>query len=178
VAGAQFAQFPSHVSFLIRQMTTHPPDGVSAVLDPTKVGIAAHSLGADIMLRVGYNQCCIDSRVRAAAILAGVEATVTARTAYHLQQDVAASNGLGQLRLHSRRHAASDRPRRHLVPYSSLTLLPIARSVAGWDRASDSNAPARMVPDRVVARGPKTAVEGSARDRPECSERPPARPGH
>jgi dienelactone hydrolase len=66
---------PMDVSFVISQVVAQsaaPTGPLSGRVDATRVGIAGHSLGAEVVLGL-LNRCCRDPRVRAAISLAGSE---------------------------------------------------------------------------------------------------------
>jgi dienelactone hydrolase len=66
---------PMDVSFVISQVIAQsaaPTGPLSGRVDATRVGIAGHSLGAEVVLGL-LNRCCRDPRVRAAISLAGSE---------------------------------------------------------------------------------------------------------
>ena len=66
---------PMDVSFVISQVIAQsaaPTGPLSGRVDTTRVGIAGHSLGAEVVLGL-LNRCCRDPRVRAAISLAGSE---------------------------------------------------------------------------------------------------------
>ncbi len=63
------------VSFLITQIVAEsaaPTGPLSARVDPNRIGVAGHSLGAEVVLGL-LNRCCRDPRIRAAIALAGSE---------------------------------------------------------------------------------------------------------
>jgi dienelactone hydrolase len=63
------------VSFVISQVVAQsaaPTGPLSGRVDPTRIGIAGHSLGAEVVLGL-LNRCCRDPRVRVAISLAGSE---------------------------------------------------------------------------------------------------------
>jgi predicted dienelactone hydrolase len=66
---------PMDVSFVISQviaLSAAPTGPLSGRVDATRVGVAGHSLGAEVVLGL-LNRCCRDPRVRAAISLAGSE---------------------------------------------------------------------------------------------------------
>jgi predicted dienelactone hydrolase len=66
---------PMDVSFVITQalaLSAARTGPLSGRVDPTRIGIAGHSLGAEVVLGL-LNQCCRDPRIRAAVSLAGSE---------------------------------------------------------------------------------------------------------
>ncbi len=71
---------PMDVTFLLTQIvgdTAASTGPLSARVDPTRIGVAGHSLGAEVVLGL-LNRCCRDPRIRAAISLAGSEqATAT-----------------------------------------------------------------------------------------------------
>ena len=63
------------IRFLIDQMlaaTKATSTPLSGMIDPDRIGIAGHSLGAITSLGAGFNACCTDPRIRAVAEWAGV----------------------------------------------------------------------------------------------------------
>ena len=73
---ADYVNQPGDVSFVIDELlglSRHKGTWLSGRLRPDDVGAAGHSMGGLNTLAVTYNQCCIDSRVKAAASLAGGE---------------------------------------------------------------------------------------------------------
>jgi dienelactone hydrolase len=66
---------PMDVSFVISQVVAQsaaPSGALSGRVDPARIGVAGHSLGAEVVLGL-LNRCCRDPRVRAAVSLAGSE---------------------------------------------------------------------------------------------------------
>lgn len=66
---------PMDVSFVITQIVAEsaaPTGPLSARVDPTRIGVAGHSLGAEVVLGL-LNRCCRDPRIRSAISLAGSE---------------------------------------------------------------------------------------------------------
>jgi fermentation-respiration switch protein FrsA (DUF1100 family) len=64
---------PGDVRFVIDSMLAASADAASPfrdLVDPGQIGIAGHSLGAEVVLGM-LNTCCADGRVRAAVSLAG-----------------------------------------------------------------------------------------------------------
>jgi dipeptidyl aminopeptidase/acylaminoacyl peptidase len=64
---------PTDVTFVISQVLAQsatPGGPLSGRVDPTRIGIAGHSIGAEVVLGM-LNSCCRDTRVRAAVSLAG-----------------------------------------------------------------------------------------------------------
>jgi dienelactone hydrolase len=64
---------PADVTFVISQVLAQsatPGGPLSGRVDPTRIGIAGHSIGAEVALGM-LNSCCRDPRVRAAVSLAG-----------------------------------------------------------------------------------------------------------
>jgi dipeptidyl aminopeptidase/acylaminoacyl peptidase len=74
--GADFVNQPADVSFVIGQLLalSAAPDGPYAgLIDPERIAVAGHSLGAMTALALTANSCCTDARIKAAVILAGAE---------------------------------------------------------------------------------------------------------
>jgi poly(3-hydroxybutyrate) depolymerase len=66
---------PMDVSFLITRVVAQsaaPTGPLAGKVDPARIGVAGHSLGAEVVLGL-LNRCCRDPRVRAAISLAGSE---------------------------------------------------------------------------------------------------------
>jgi predicted dienelactone hydrolase len=57
---------PGDVSFVISELLRL----LGGLVDAQRIGVAGHSAGGVTALGVGFNTCCIDRRVRAAAVLA------------------------------------------------------------------------------------------------------------
>lgn len=75
-AGADFVNQPADVSFVIGQMLalSAAADGPYAgLIDPGRIAVAGHSLGAMTALGVTANNCCADARIKAAIVMAGAE---------------------------------------------------------------------------------------------------------
>jgi len=75
-SAADYVNQPADVSFVIDELTRLSNDGDSwfaGRLDRDRIGAAGHSLGGLNTLALALNQCCVDSRVRAAASLSGGE---------------------------------------------------------------------------------------------------------
>jgi len=75
-AGADLVNQPGDVSFVIGRLLglSAAPDGPYAgLIDPERIGVAGHSLGAMTAVGVTANTCCADQRIKAAVILAGAE---------------------------------------------------------------------------------------------------------
>ncbi len=56
--------------FLAASKATSGP--LAGLIDPDRIGIAGHSLGAITSLGAGYNACCADPRIKAVAVWAGI----------------------------------------------------------------------------------------------------------
>jgi poly(3-hydroxybutyrate) depolymerase len=72
---SDYTHEPMDVSFVISQIVTQsaaPTGPLSGRVDPTRIGVAGHSLGAEVVLGL-LNRCCRDPRVQAAISLAGSE---------------------------------------------------------------------------------------------------------
>lgn len=78
--GATFTDYanqPGDVSFVISQMVSlaaDPGSPFSHLIDPSRIAVVGHSLGAVTALGLGYNSCCRDPRVKAVVAIAGTEA--------------------------------------------------------------------------------------------------------
>jgi fermentation-respiration switch protein FrsA (DUF1100 family) len=73
---ADYPNQPADVSFVISEMMRLNGDGASilrGLIDPDKVAVAGHSLGAITTLGVAYNSCCTDTRIKAAVPISGIE---------------------------------------------------------------------------------------------------------
>jgi predicted dienelactone hydrolase len=73
---ADYPHQPGDVSFVLTSVLrlnrdAHNP--LHGLIDPTRVAVAGHSLGAITTLGVAFNSCCADARVRAVVSLAGIE---------------------------------------------------------------------------------------------------------
>jgi dienelactone hydrolase len=80
VEGAQLdegdlANEPGDLSFVITKLlaASGSPGPLSGVLDPSRIGAAGHSDGADAALGLGDNTCCRDGRVKAVVVGEGDE---------------------------------------------------------------------------------------------------------
>ena len=65
---------PGDMSFVVDsvlKMSGRPGDAISGLVDPSEIGAAGHSNGAITTLGLVANTCCLDHRIKAAAILAG-----------------------------------------------------------------------------------------------------------
>jgi fermentation-respiration switch protein FrsA (DUF1100 family) len=72
-----FKNQPADVTFVISEMLRLNGDATSVLrgmVDPDKVGVAGHSLGAITTLGVAFNSCCVDKRIKAAVPISGIEA--------------------------------------------------------------------------------------------------------
>ena len=77
-SAADYKNQPADVSFVISEMLRLNGDGASllhGMVDPDKVAVAGHSLGAMTTLGVAYNSCCTDARIKAAVPISGIEAS-------------------------------------------------------------------------------------------------------
>ncbi|MDQ4070203.1 MAG: hypothetical protein M3203_12150 [Actinomycetota bacterium] len=75
--GSDVVNQPADLSFVIGEMGRRSSDPASPyhrLVDGDRVGAAGHSLGAVTALGAVSNHCCLDARIRAAAILAGRKA--------------------------------------------------------------------------------------------------------
>ena len=76
-SGADYRNQPADVSFVISEMLRLNRDNTSllrGMVDPDKIAVSGHSLGAMTTLGVAYNSCCTDARIKAAVPISGVEA--------------------------------------------------------------------------------------------------------
>lgn len=74
--GGDLVNQPADVSFVITEMlrlNAEPAGPYGGRIDPGRIGVAGHSLGAMTTLGVGFHSCCLDERVRAGVVLAGRE---------------------------------------------------------------------------------------------------------
>ncbi len=74
--GGDLVNQPADVSFVISEMlrmNAEPGGPYTGRIDPGRIGVAGHSLGAMTTLGVGFHSCCLDDRVRAGIVLAGRE---------------------------------------------------------------------------------------------------------
>ncbi|HEV2760217.1 MAG TPA: hypothetical protein VGV86_11670 [Acidimicrobiales bacterium] len=74
--GGDLVNQPADVSFVISEMLRmngEPGGPYTGRVDPGRIGVAGHSLGAMTTLGVGFHSCCLDDRVRAGIVLAGRE---------------------------------------------------------------------------------------------------------
>jgi len=65
---------PADVSFVLDNMLRLNGDDTSPIfgrIDPDRIGVAGHSLGAATTYGVAFNSCCADPRVKAVVIMAG-----------------------------------------------------------------------------------------------------------
>lgn len=63
------------VGFLITQVlaaSRTPGSRLAGLVDPDRIGVAGHSLGAITSLGAGFNVCCADRRIKAVAEWAGI----------------------------------------------------------------------------------------------------------
>ena len=76
-SGADYTNQPADVSFVISEMLRLNGDAASllrGMVDPDKVAVAGHSLGAMTTLGVAFNSCCTDARIKAVVPISGIEA--------------------------------------------------------------------------------------------------------
>ena len=74
--GGDLVNQPADVSFVISEMlrmNAEPTGPYTGRIDPGRIGVAGHSLGAMTTLGVGFHSCCLDDRIRAGIVLAGRE---------------------------------------------------------------------------------------------------------
>ncbi|HEY6426596.1 MAG TPA: hypothetical protein VIX84_05135 [Acidimicrobiales bacterium] len=66
---------PGDLSFVLSSTLRlgRPGAPIRNAIDPTRVGIMGDSLGATTALGVAANSCCFDRRIRAVALIAGIE---------------------------------------------------------------------------------------------------------
>lgn len=72
---ADVAEQTRDVAFLINRAlaaSKHAGGPLTRLIDPGRIGLAGHSLGAITSLGAGYNACCEDRRVKAVAEWAGI----------------------------------------------------------------------------------------------------------
>lgn len=69
-------QHPADLRAVVDRMltaTTDPGGPLTGMVDPSRIGVAGHSDGGDVTDAVVADSCCLDPRVRAAAVLSGAE---------------------------------------------------------------------------------------------------------
>ncbi len=69
------ANQPADVSFVLDQLIAANDDPLSALgsrIDPDRIGVSGHSLGAATTYAVTFDSCCRDPRIDAAVIMSGV----------------------------------------------------------------------------------------------------------
>ncbi len=79
--GSDVVNQPADVSFVIDEMlrrSTNDSSPYKGLVDGSRIAAAGHSLGAVSVLGVVANRCCVDTRIRAAVILAGRKAAFPA----------------------------------------------------------------------------------------------------
>ncbi|MCL5948252.1 MAG: alpha/beta hydrolase [Actinobacteria bacterium] len=67
---------PQDVNFVLSQLlglNAQSSGPIAGLIDPSEIGVAGHSDGAETMMAVGYDTCCINHQVKAAAILSGAK---------------------------------------------------------------------------------------------------------
>ncbi|MCL5446935.1 MAG: hypothetical protein M1350_05975 [Actinobacteria bacterium] len=67
---------PQDVNFVLSQLlslNTQSGGPIAGLIDPSEIGAAGHSDGAETMMAVGYDTCCINHQVKAVAILSGAK---------------------------------------------------------------------------------------------------------
>ena len=75
-AGADYVNQPGDISFIISEMvrlSSETSGPYAHLVNKEGIGVAGHSLGAMTALGVAFNSCCLDSRIKAAVVLAGAE---------------------------------------------------------------------------------------------------------
>lgn len=75
-SSADVVNQPADVSFVISEMARLAQDGSSpyrGLVDPARVAVGGHSLGAVTAMGVAFNRCCVDPRIRAGIVMAGGE---------------------------------------------------------------------------------------------------------
>jgi dienelactone hydrolase len=74
---ADYRNQPADVSFVIDEMlringdVSHP---LAGMVDPARIGVSGHSLGGLTTYGVAFNECCIDTRIKAAVPMSGLRA--------------------------------------------------------------------------------------------------------
>jgi len=69
-------KLPGDMTFVINEVLRLNADASSPLrgaVDPTRIGVAGHSMGGMTTLAVAGNTCCHDARIKAAVVLAGRE---------------------------------------------------------------------------------------------------------
>lgn len=69
---ADVANQPADVKFIISKMLTEndQPGDLQGIIDKNKIAVVGHSDGGNTAAATAYNSCCIDTRVKAAVMLA------------------------------------------------------------------------------------------------------------
>jgi fermentation-respiration switch protein FrsA (DUF1100 family) len=77
---------PADVSFVLDQLIAandDPNSPLASRIDPERIGVAGHSLGAATTYAVAIDDCCRDPRIDAAVVMAGVVLVEGGRMDYH-----------------------------------------------------------------------------------------------
>ncbi|HWC37171.1 MAG TPA: dienelactone hydrolase family protein [Acidimicrobiales bacterium] len=69
---ADYTNQPRDVSFIIDQLLREPPAGLAGMVDAARIGVSGLSLGGTTAMGVAFNSCCLDHRVKAAVVMAGI----------------------------------------------------------------------------------------------------------
>lgn len=69
---SDYTNQPRDISFVIDQMLRAPPAGLAGMVEPAQIGVSGLSLGGVTAMGVAFNSCCLDNRVKAAVIMAGL----------------------------------------------------------------------------------------------------------
>jgi poly(3-hydroxybutyrate) depolymerase len=72
---ADLAQQPADAHFVIDRMlalSTKRSAPLAGTVDAKRIGASGHSLGAVTTYRLVYDTCCVDKRVKAAAVMSGI----------------------------------------------------------------------------------------------------------
>ena len=64
---------PGDISFVVDSLTGPEPadDALAGIVDPERLAVGGHSLGAATVFGVAYNSCCLDERIDATITVAG-----------------------------------------------------------------------------------------------------------
>ncbi len=143
--GGDIGNQPGDMSFVIDQVlgASAAPNGpLSGLVDPNEIGAAGHSNGAITTLGLVADSCCLDTRVKAAVVMAGTTEGL-GRGSYELTK-------APPLLVVSDVHDG-------LVPYADAVAVfngargPKALLTLSWDRSSDSTgSTAHMAASGVV----------------------------
>lgn len=162
---------PADVRFLIDELlraTAADRGPLAGRIDPARVGVAGHSLGAEVVIGM-LNNCCFDSRVRAAVSLAGSEFFEPDQPAFPSVTAFAAS--VPVLFVHG--DADRDNPyARSQTAFARARAPKFLETLVGADhRVPYQSAPARERSAQVVAAVTVDFFQRYLEDRPDALDR-------